>query len=477
MFAFYFAPTLKLLLQAQDVFKAATELTQDLQVNTLSDREKKLSINVFKHKISALDASISSGIWAPVIWATGQGEKTARFHNLVSTGKEFLTIAPGILGFDGPRRYLLAFQNSAEARGTGGIIGAYAKIEVEHGRAKILATGSNATLKHMDDSPVFISKEFRKVYGSDPGIWQNSNMSPHFPYGAQIWLGLWRNQYGENLDGVIAVDPIVLSKVLSVIGPITMPDGTVITSESVVEETLSTVYQRFETDNNKRKNYVVHIAQLTLEKLISGGYSKFALARALISPVNQGRVLAYSVRGIEEKTLAKSALGGFLSEEPNNEFRAVIQNTSGNKMDYYLDRSVTINSISCAAIRRTRITVRLTSNVSPNLKLPTYVMGRLDLGLPGGKQNSHGVTLFTYGPVGAKLLTARVIGGGSTAGILGTERKRQVAITSLDLRAGQTRTVSIVFEGGTGPVTYVEQPLVRPGVNRIIDKCVNSFEE
>ena len=467
----------KLYSLARQSMNQVKAISAELNSPSLAPKELKTQLISLDQSISKIDAAIASPIWKPVVVITGQSERVANLRELLQQGQEFLSIAPSFLGLEGNRRYLLVFQNPAEARGTGGIIGAYAKLEVSKARVKVLSMGSNASLKHMNDSPVFISREFKKVYGSDPGIWQNSNMSPHFPYGARIWLGLWRNQFGENLDGVIAVDPFVLRQVLKVIGPIVMPDGTEITAENVVTQTLSTVYQRFQSANSQRKNYVVRIAQLTLEHLLAGGYSKIDLAKALASPARDGRVLVYSVHVDEENVIAGSVVGGFLSEKPNNEFRAVIENTAGNKMDYYLEREVTINSVSCAPIRRTRITVRLTNNISKNTKLPAYVMGRLDLGLPGGKQNSHGVTLFTYGPVGAKLLTARVIGGGESAGILGVERKRPLAITALDLRAGQTKTVSIVFEGGTGPIAYVEQPLVRPGVNKIINRCINSFDD
>ena len=39
---------------------------------------------------------------------------------------------PDLAGANGPKKYLIAFQNSAEARGTGGILGAFAIIEFNH---------------------------------------------------------------------------------------------------------------------------------------------------------------------------------------------------------------------------------------------------------------------------------------------------------------------------------------------------------
>ena len=41
---------------------------------------------------------------------------------------------------------------------------------------------------------------------------------------------------------MIAIDPVALSYVLGAVGPVTMPDGEVITKDNVVELTESTAY-------------------------------------------------------------------------------------------------------------------------------------------------------------------------------------------------------------------------------------------
>ena len=425
-----------------------------------------LSINVTK-----IESKVNEGIWKPIIWISGQSDHFKKLQAGLKTGGEFLAVAPGLLGVNGSRTYLIAFQNPAEARGTGGIIGGYASIKVAHGKITVLRVGSNAQLHSLPDSPVFISKEFADLYGTDPGIWQNSNMSPHFPYGAQIWLGLWKKQFGESLDGVITIDPIALSSILKVIGPVTMADGQVITSANVVEQTLSIAYQRFAADNNARKGYLVDIARLVLARLMQGNYSKIELAKQLSAPAHQGRILFYSTHANEEKIIEPSLLGGALSEAPNDEFRVVIENTAGNKMDYYLDRTVKIKSLACSPQRNTQISVTLTNSVDPKAVLPTYVMGRLDLKKPQGVGNSHGVTLFIYGPSNSKIASARFANSDRGAGVVGTERTRPVLITKFDLVPRQPQTVIVEFDGGKGPIALVQQPLVRDLVSKIDDSC------
>jgi hypothetical protein len=239
-----------------------------------------------------------------------------------------------LAGADLPKRYMIAFQNSAEARGTGGILGAFAIVEMNKGRLSVIRTGSNAVLYSLKDVPVRVPAEFTKLYGKNPAILQNSNLSPHFPYGAEIWMGLWKKQFNEQLDGVIAVDPSALSYVLSATGQITLASGEVITSENVVSETLQKAYKRYEKDNDARKQYLVDIMNATASKITSGNFSKVGMAKAIRRGLIENRILMYSRDEAAETELASVRLGGFLSKEPNNEFRVVIQNIDASKLDF-----------------------------------------------------------------------------------------------------------------------------------------------
>ena len=84
--------------------------------------------------------------------------------------------SPYLLGADKPRSFLIAFQNSAEARGTGGILGAFAIVKFDKGAMTVVKTGSNATLQSLEEIPIKMPKEYTDLYRSDPAIWQNSNI-------------------------------------------------------------------------------------------------------------------------------------------------------------------------------------------------------------------------------------------------------------------------------------------------------------
>ena len=374
-----------------------------------------------------------------------------------------IKIAPILGGSVKPKKYLVAFQNSAEARGTGGILGAFAIVEMNKGALSVVRTGSNAVLYSLKDVPVKVPAEFTKLYGKNPAILQNSNLSPHFPYGAEIWMGLWKKQFGEQLDGVIAVDPSSLSYVLEATGPITLANGSVITSRNVVAETLQKAYKRYEKDNNARKQYLVDIMNAAASKITSGQYSKIGMVKAIKRGVIENRILLYSRDPAAQKELATVRLGGFLAKEPNNEYRAVIQNIDASKLDYYLQKSVVIEPKSCKNVQQTQVRVRVTNTLKSGVGLPAYVLTRADKGKPADLvTGQHRFKLFIYGPTNAKLVSVsrdnrtNGLGGGST------ERDRPIYVTDVDLAPGQSENLLANFAGGVGKITFVDQPLVRP---------------
>ena len=377
-----------------------------------------------------------------------------------------------LAGADKPKKYLIAFQNSAEARGTGGILGAYAIIEFDNGDIKILKTGSNAELKWNTELIIKMPDEFMRLYGKNPAIWQNSNLSPHFPYGAKIWMANWEKQFGGKLDGAIAVDPTALSYILRSTGEIRLKSGEKITSENVVEETLKNAYERYEKDNDARKQYLVEIMNATAVKLTTGEYSKVKMAKALRDGIKANRILIYSTNQSAQKQLEKVRLGGHLGLAANNEYRTVIQNIDASKLDYYLDRSVTIESKSCQNVKQTQVRIRVTNTLETGVGLSAYVLTRADKGKPASLiTGAHRFKVFIYGPTDAKLISVSRENRTADLGGSSVERKRPVYVADVDLAPGANEELLANFSGGVGNITFIDQPLVRQTKLSIQDKC------
>ena len=314
--------------------------------------------------------------------------------------------------------------------------------------------------------------EYKRLYGENPAILQNSNLSPHFPYGAEIWLALWKKEFGQTLDGVIAIDPTALSYILRSTGPITLDSGKKITSENLVADTLKDAYQRFEKDNKARKQYLVDIMNATVKHLNSGDYSKIKMAKAIRDGIVANRILFYSTDQSAQKQLSQTRLGGFMSLASNNEFRTVIQNIDAGKLDYYLDRSVEIESKSCEKDRQTQVRIRVTNTLKTGVGLSPYVLTRADKGKPASLvTGAHRFKVFIYGPTNARLVSVSRENRTADLGGASVERKRPIYVADVDLAPGASEELLANFSGGVGKISFVDQPLVLETKLSIKDKC------
>ena len=380
--------------------------------------------------------------------------------------------APALAGVEGPKKYLVAFQNSAEARGTGGLIGAFAIIQFDRGKLAVLKTGSNAVLKSLNEIPIPMPAEYTTLYRSDPAIWLNSNLSPHFPYGAQIWMELWRLQSGEKLDGVIAIDPTAISYLLKSTGPITLASGEEITAQNVVQKTLKDAYKLYEKDNNARKQYLVDIMNATFARFTSMQFSKLSFAKQVVPVLLQNRLLIYSSDATIQDALSLTKLGGTMNLGPNNEYRAVILNIDASKLDYYLDREIAVKTTKCGVNATTEVSIKVTNQVTNPEKLSAYVLSRKDKTKPADLvTGQHRFKVFIYGPNGSTLISASRSSVKGSAGGVGSERTRPLLASDVDLSPKQSEVITATFSAGTGPVTFVDQPLVLPSVIKISDTC------
>ncbi|WP_326823999.1 DUF4012 domain-containing protein [Streptosporangium sp. NBC_01756] len=378
-------------------------------------------------------------------------------------------LLPPMLGHDGPRRYFMAFQTNAEARGTGGLVGAFGILRAGPGGIGITRLSDN---KGLATSPAPVADhgaDFRARYGpSAVRMLSISNLSPHFPYAAATWTGLWERQTHRRLDGAIAIDPIGLSYLLEAIGPVTLPGGERVTAENVVDLTERTAYARY-TDPTVRKRFLITVAGAVSETLPKALAEPFRLLPALLHMVDERRIQIWSRRGAEQSLLSAADVGGVLPRRPGPFAGLVVNNSAGGKLDYYLKRSLDYELGPCwSGLRPTTVRVRLTNDV-PDRSLPSYVTGRMDSLRLHHAVGSNLLWVSLYAGAGTKMRTAR-LDGDRVAVTREDERSHPVYSTLLEFAPGQSRTLEFdLLEPSSGRQPLVPvQPLVHPQHTRIV---------
>lgn len=365
-----------------------------LDLNTLRDEEPRLAaLAAAAEKLDSQADEISNPAYMSLIRnARSQlQDQTSKLAQLLRNTSIAAQLAPPMLGADGPRTYLMAFQTPVEARGTGGVLGAFGLIRFEAGRPIVETLGENSdlrnSLKEKDnaEATIDLGPDFNQAYGwMNPYTdLRNSNVSPHFPYAAQIWKSMWEGSMwardsGRTLDGVIALDIVALSYILGALGPIAMPDGEVVTKDNVVELTGSTLYLRYpdEKDQPARKDYLQNIAKEIVKKAAEKVQSPRQLLAALGRAVSEGRISIWSSDPGQQKLLEETPLAHIVPNDPAPIAEVVINNLAGNKMDYFLDREIEYAADGCdGEYRNSTITVRLTNTATQPVALSDYHAG------------------------------------------------------------------------------------------------------
>lgn len=394
-------------------------------------------------------------------------EQTAQITGLLENTALASRLVPPMMGVDGPRSYFMAFQTNAEARGTGGLLGGFGVLRFDNGVATVDTLGANTELDK-PFTPIDLGAEFNQNYGyANPfGDFRNSNLSPHFPYAAQIWKSMWAQQTGMNVDGVIALDPFALSYILGAVGPVTMPDGEQVTKDNVVELTESTAYARFPTDQTARKQYLQDIASEVVKKVTGSTGSPKALLEALGKSVSQGRIAVWSAVPAEQELLEQTPLAHIVPDDDAPYAAVVLNNLGGNKMDYYLKREIEYVADGCAGdTRNSTVTIRL-RNAAPTASLPDYVASagglnpELPVTLPAGSMATSVKLIATHGAE----LQSGLANGERTQVFTGIERGHPTFEVQVLIPPGQSGELKFRLSEPTttGSARIPIQPLVDP---------------
>ena len=370
-------------------------------------------------------------------------------------------IAPAMLGQDRPQTYLISFETESELRGTGGLPGAFAIVKADHGKLSFTHFESDSTLSRVTSGLDF-GPAYDQLYAGANATdeYADSNVSPHFPYAAQIWVAMWQKYSGEHLDGALAVDPSALSYLLKVTGPVTLPDKTKVSAANVVELTQRTVYAKF-SDQAARKDYQLKIARAVSRRLLDSKANTTALIRAAGKAAGERRLLVWSGDPRVEAELTQTSLSGVVPVTSAPYVGLSINNAAANKLDYYVDASLTWRRQDCGSTREATVTITMKNDAPTGL--PTYVVGRTGRrGYPAHPGDNR--LLVGYLATQGSLMTSVSLNGRPSTAAIGSENGHPVFTVDLELPRGSTQTIvlHLTDPAVSGKPIVLRQPLVRP---------------
>jgi hypothetical protein len=369
--------------------------------------------------------------------------------NQARTGTDALARAsvllPAMLGADGPRDYLVLFQNNAEWRSLGGITGAQALVHTDGGAMQLVQQDYAQNFPRFDPPALELDPEVSAIYGQSPATWMhNVTQVPDFTVSGPLARAMWAQKHGAEVDGVIALDPVALSYLLEATGPLTLSTGDTLTSENAVPLLLNEVYFRY-PDPKAQNAFFDEASRAVFEALSRGQADPAKLIAALGRAGDEHRLFLWSAHEDDQSVLADTTLAGALphSDDLVSTFGAFVNDGTGSKMDYYQNLDTQVGWEQCSVdssgrVIGTAVLSVTVSNNAPTSGLPDYITGGGAYGVSPGSAKTVG---YLYLPEGFELADATISPESGFGG--GMHDDRRVLSFDVTLAPGESLTATV----------------------------------
>lgn len=378
-------------------------------------------------------------------------EGLAKSERLVETADRAARLLPAMLGSNGPRTYLVLFQNNAEIRATGGMPGAYLVIKADGGAIKIVDQGTAAGDLEVFDKPVQkLDDNMLALYTERPAIFPaDVNLTPDFPTAARLAQAMYQKRKGVRVDGVLATDPVALSYLLRVTGAVKVPEGEPLTVENAVRVLLSEAYAKYR-DPSDQDVYFAGAARAIFEALLHGQGDPKGIITELARAAGERRLLVWSADPAEEASVTGTVLAGRMPDDDGGTptVGVFLNDGSGAKLSYYLTQTAVLSVGGCEPDGTRELHLALTvGSTAPAAGLPAYVTG---MRLSGDAYTSR-TNVMVFSPTGGGVASVTVDGKEQEFGT-GLERDRGVGVITVDLPPGGKATYDVTLQTGVLPV-------------------------
>lgn len=390
----------------------------------------------------------------------------ATLNGAVDAAEKVAPVLPQMLGANGQtRNYLVYAMNNVEIRACGGFGGSQGLISVTNGQMSIGEFVPRIGLSE-DEAVESVDEEDEALFGNHSNLYNSGNTySPDWPRNSQRVAALWKSQYGQDVDGVVGIDPVFLQYLLSLVGNVSLPDGTVVDGTNAAKVLMHDVYWNYPVEESD--GIFAYVASAAFDKILGGigDVDVTKLVSAVERGAEEGRLIAWMKNDDEENAIKEMNIDASLPDpdDPSEDPVAGVyfNNLSFSKLDWYLNADTQIGQGvkngdgTCSY----RITVTLTNIMTQEEagKLPDYVAASA----PDAARDDERLHVSLFAPTGGNITDLTVEG---THFGLGAATWHGIPFYSgtVDLHAGETTTITYTLttsaEAGDKPLTLRQTP-------------------
>ena len=390
----------------------------------------------------------------------------ATLNGAVDAAEKVAPVLPQMLGANGQtRNYLLYAMNNVEIRACGGFGGSQGLISVTDGQMSIGEFVPRIGLSE-DEAVESVDEEDEALFGNHSNLYNSGNTySPDWPRNSQRVAALWKSQYGQDVDGVVGIDPVFLQYLLGLVGNVSLPDGTVVDGTNAAKVLMHDVYWNYPVEESD--GIFASVASAAFDKILGGigDVDVTKLVGAFERGAEEGRLIAWMRNDDEQNAIKETGIDASLPnpDDPSADPVAGVyfNNLSFSKLDWYLNADTQIGQGvkngdgTCSY----RITVTLTNIMTQEEagKLPDYVAA----GASDAARDDERLNVSVFAPTGGIISDLTVEG---TQFGLGAATWHGIPFYSgtVDLHAGETTTITYTLttsaEAGDKPLTLRQTP-------------------
>lgn len=373
-------------------------------------------------------------------------EATQAIEDATTAALDAWPALQGLLGFDGPRTYLVMLQNPAEARGSGGLFSAFMRVTLDKGVPTIEEANSR---KVLDDTRIPIPQDIdpgeKALWGDFLTKWASFNTSPDFPTTARLaQAGMQARQ--TPVDGVVAIDPFTVQAILAGTGPVEHK-GVTIDGTTAADFFTKGIYEDFPgfADVDAKDELALGLLHATVDAALTRPLDLTALNDRLPASIAEGHLKAWVPHTDEQARLDAITITHDLATTDPATTVIALNNAVGGKVDAYVTATITQQTHTCTITsgdlsdwRQSELTLTLT-NTAPD-DLPDYVDTRLDD--PTAPPGSTRLLITIMGTPGS-LDDSITLDGTPADYASGQIHGRPYWVTEAELSRGQQRTLAL----------------------------------
>jgi uncharacterized protein DUF4012 len=386
-----------------------------------------------------------------------------------ATAARAVQLLPPMLGASGPRHYLMLVQNNAEQRATGGV-STLIVLRAENGRVTVTQTRSaGGNLADLPKPILPLTAAEQALFGTGLGIYMaDVTFTPDFPRSGRLAAAIWKQQVGDDLDGVLSIDPGTLAEVLGATGPVRLESGQVLSSRNAEQLLMNTVYLKI-LDPTKQDEFFAATAGTVFKAMLAGQGKPGPVVDALARSAREGRVLVWSAHPKEQALLAGTVLSGELTGVDGRSpvIGVYLNDGTAAKIGYYLRTDVVATSTTCHpdGSQSVDVTVTMTNTAPKNAaELPPYIAS--GNAVPKGQVRTN---VLLYAPAGGRVDDVTVSDG--EQGVF-SHTHDGLAVVGRTVQLSPGQKVAIDYDVLSGPA-QPGNPLLRVtplifGKNRVI---------